>query len=63
MCRIYGHFNATVTRVELAAAAALQRHGGPDASGIRQGDAWSLGSNRLAIMDPDGGRQPGHGGL
>jgi asparagine synthase (glutamine-hydrolysing) len=58
MCRIYGHFNAIASRAELAAVAALQRHGGPDASGIRCGQTWSLGSNRLAIMDPAGGRQP-----
>jgi asparagine synthase (glutamine-hydrolysing) len=58
MCRIYGHFNAVVSPEELDAVSALQRHGGPDASGIRQGNTWSLGSNRLAIMDPDGGRQP-----
>ena len=58
MCRIYGHFNAAVTPEELETVAVLQRHGGPDASGIRRGSRWSLGSNRLAIMDPAGGRQP-----
>jgi asparagine synthase (glutamine-hydrolysing) len=58
VCRIYGHFNAIATSDELAAVAELQRHGGPDASGIRRGETWSLGSNRLAIMDPAGGRQP-----
>lgn len=58
MCRIYGHFNAVVTPGELQLAAAAQRHGGPDANGVRQGRDWSLGSNRLAIMDPGGGDQP-----
>lgn len=58
MCRIYGHLGAAVRPEELDTVAALQRHGGPDESGLRQGATWSLGSNRLAIMDPDGGRQP-----
>lgn len=58
MCRIYGHFNAAVSRGELDTVAALQQHGGPDAHGVRCGATWSIGSNRLAIMDPDGGRQP-----
>lgn len=58
MCRIYGHFNAVVTPGELRVAAAAQRHGGPDANGVRRGRDWSLGSNRLAIMDPGGGEQP-----
>jgi asparagine synthase (glutamine-hydrolysing) len=58
MCRVYGHFNARVGSDELAVVAARQRHGGPDASGIRCGQTWSLGSSRLAIMDPAGGSQP-----
>jgi asparagine synthase (glutamine-hydrolysing) len=58
MCRIYGHFNAVVASTQLRTVAALQRHGGPDAHGRTRGDGWSLGSNRLAIMDPAGGRQP-----
>ena len=60
MCRIYGHFNAAVTPAELQAVAALQLHGGPDAytSGIIRGEDWSLGANRLAIMDLSGGKQP-----
>jgi Glutamine amidotransferase domain len=36
----------------------FQRHGGPDGQGRVYGTAWSVGSNRLAITDPDGGRQP-----
>lgn len=58
MCRIFGHLNATITPDELQGVAALQRHGGPDACGVRRGGTWSLGSNRLAIMDPGGGNQP-----
>jgi asparagine synthase (glutamine-hydrolysing) len=58
MCRIYGHFSSTVSTAELENVAALQRHGGPDAQWSMTGPAWSLGTNRLAIMDPDGGAQP-----
>jgi asparagine synthase (glutamine-hydrolysing) len=58
MCRIYGHFGATVSSAELDAVALLQRHGGPDAHGRTTGDGWALGNNRLAIMDLDGGDQP-----
>ncbi len=58
MCRIYGHFNSEVAANELRAVAALQRHGGPDAHARADGGTWSLGSNRLAIMDPTHGQQP-----
>ncbi|MFH8984966.1 asparagine synthase (glutamine-hydrolyzing) [Streptomyces varsoviensis] len=58
MCRIYGHFNAVVPSDHLARVGELQRHGGPDWQGCSAGPDWSLGSNRLAVMDPAGGRQP-----
>ncbi|MGW1173653.1 asparagine synthase (glutamine-hydrolyzing) [Kitasatospora sp. NPDC002543] len=58
MCRIYGHFNAVVPPDDLARVGELQRHGGPDQQGCSVGPTWSLGINRLAIMDPAGGRQP-----
>jgi asparagine synthase (glutamine-hydrolysing) len=58
MCRIFGHFGAQPTNVELRLAAAAQRHGGPDAQSFVTGEGWSLGNNRLAIMDPGHGRQP-----
>jgi asparagine synthase (glutamine-hydrolysing) len=58
MCRIYGHFNAAVPPGDLGRVGALQRHGGPDWQGCDVGPTWSMGSNRLAIMDPEGGRQP-----
>ncbi|MEU9044986.1 MULTISPECIES: asparagine synthase (glutamine-hydrolyzing) [unclassified Kitasatospora] len=58
MCRIYGHFNAVVPPDDLARVSELQRHGGPDDQGCSVGPTWSLGSNRLAVMDPAGGRQP-----
>ncbi|MFF4457515.1 asparagine synthase (glutamine-hydrolyzing) [Streptomyces goshikiensis] len=63
MCRIYGYFNAVASPHEMRTVAALQHHGGPDATGIHQADGWGLGNNRLAVVDLDGGRQPyGEGG-
>ncbi|MEZ0089192.1 asparagine synthase (glutamine-hydrolyzing) [Streptacidiphilus sp. EB129] len=58
MCRIHGHFDATSSPHELRAAGALQRHGGPDDSRVACGPGWGLGSSRLALTDPAGGRQP-----
>ncbi|MFD6187010.1 asparagine synthase (glutamine-hydrolyzing) [Streptomyces goshikiensis] len=63
MCRIYGYFNAVASPHEMRTVAALQHHGGPDATGIHRADGWGLGNNRLAVVDLDGGRQPyGEGG-
>ncbi|MFE1500016.1 asparagine synthetase B, partial [Streptomyces albidoflavus] len=63
MCRIFGYFNAVATPHEMRTVAALQRHGGPDATGMSQAPDWGLGSNRLAVVDLDGGEQPyGRGG-
>lgn len=61
MCRICGCFGGDVPPGRLAAAAALQRHGGPDQHGLAHGDGWSLCCDRLAIMDPAGGSQPYRG--
>ena len=58
MCRIFGFFDAAAPAHEMRLAAAAQRHGGPDAHSVTAGRGWSLGNNRLAIMDPNGGRQP-----
>ncbi|MFJ8621312.1 asparagine synthase (glutamine-hydrolyzing) [Kitasatospora sp. NPDC093550] len=58
MCRIFGHFDARVTPHELRTVSAAQRHGGPDSQARAVGPGWALGINRLAIMDPVGGRQP-----
>ncbi len=58
MCRIFGHFDAEVTRHEMRTVSAVQRHGGPDAQTQASGAGWALGSNRLAVMDPGGGAQP-----
>jgi asparagine synthase (glutamine-hydrolysing) len=58
MCRIHGFFNSTGSSGEMDAVAALQQHGGPDSRGLAAAAGWSLGSNRLAIVDVDGGGQP-----
>lgn len=58
MCRIFGHFNAAVPPAELRAVGALQRHGGPDATGTACGPGWGVGANRLAVVDLAGGEQP-----
>ncbi|MFJ9810777.1 asparagine synthase (glutamine-hydrolyzing) [Streptomyces sp. NPDC101158] len=63
MCRIFGYFNASATPHEMRTVAALQRHGGPDATGMSRAPGWGLGNNRLAVVDLDGGEQPyGRGG-
>ncbi|MGW3359682.1 asparagine synthase (glutamine-hydrolyzing) [Streptomyces bungoensis] len=63
MCRIFGYFNAAVTPHAMRTVAALQRHGGPDATGVARGPGWGLGNNRLAVVGLDGGQQPyGSGG-
>jgi asparagine synthase (glutamine-hydrolysing) len=63
MCRIFGYFNAAVTPHAMRTVAALQRHGGPDATGVARGAGWGLGNNRLAVVGLDGGQQPyGRGG-
>src|SRR3954469_24584737 len=58
MCRIFGHFGAQPAHHGMRLAAAAQRHGGPDAQSVISGDEWTLGNNRLAIMDPGRGSQP-----
>ncbi|MEV5880368.1 asparagine synthase (glutamine-hydrolyzing) [Streptomyces sp. NPDC052101] len=58
MCRIFGHFGPRPAHYATRLAAAAQRHGGPDAQTVVTGDGWSLGNNRLAIMDPAHGHQP-----
>jgi asparagine synthase (glutamine-hydrolysing) len=58
MCRIYGYFNTTASSGEIAAVALLQQNGGPDGAGIAVGECWAVGANRLAVIDPGGGRQP-----
>ncbi|GHC32158.1 asparagine synthase (glutamine-hydrolyzing) [Streptomyces cinnamoneus] len=58
MCRIIGHLGARLSADSLRAAAGLQRAGGPDAQYLAARDGWALGANRLAVMAPQGGRQP-----
>jgi asparagine synthase (glutamine-hydrolysing) len=58
MCRIYGVFNDEIMPIQMRTVAALQWHGGPDGHGRFHRQKWGIGSNRLAITDPDGGRQP-----
>ncbi|MEU3455868.1 asparagine synthase (glutamine-hydrolyzing) [Micromonospora sp. NPDC006766] len=58
MCRIHGYFNTTASLAEVRDVAGRQRHGGPDATGLVRASGWGLGSNRLAIIDQDGGAQP-----
>ncbi|MBZ6295919.1 asparagine synthase (glutamine-hydrolyzing) [Streptomyces olivaceus] len=58
MCRIYGYFNAVASPNEMKRVGALQRHGGPDRTGSSRASGWGLGSNRLAVIDLDGGMQP-----
>ncbi|MFC8424225.1 asparagine synthase (glutamine-hydrolyzing) [Streptomyces sp. NPDC057236] len=58
MCRIHGYFNAVATPHEMCTVAALQRHGGPDATGMTRAPGWGLGYDRLAVVDPHGGQQP-----
>jgi asparagine synthase (glutamine-hydrolysing) len=58
VCRIFGHFDASVAPHELRIVSALQRHGGPDARSVVRGRGWALGNNRLAVVDLEGGSQP-----
>src|SRR5947209_1884895 len=58
-CRIYGYISKERVNPDiLSNVAALQIHGGPDAQTSISGENWSLGSNRLAIIDFEGGHQP-----
>lgn len=58
MCRIYGYFNAAASPRDMRTVAALQRHGGPDSTGMTRAPGWGLGNNRLAVVDLGGGAQP-----
>src|SRR5690606_19974246 len=63
-CSILGVFgtfdpaDALILRREALARSRLQRHRGPDCSGIFVGDGAILVHERLAIVDPEGGAQP-----
>jgi len=62
MCGISGifHFSAArpVDTAALAAMDAVQRHRGPDGSGVFLGERCGLANSRLAIVDRAGGAQP-----
>ncbi|MBF6546634.1 asparagine synthase (glutamine-hydrolyzing) [Nocardia brasiliensis] len=58
MCRIFGCFGKTLPVSELALSSRQQFDGGPDTQRFASGAGWSLGMNRLAIVNPEGGSQP-----
>lgn len=58
LCRIFGYVASGVSKREFKACATAQLSGGPDAQTSVTGVGWGLGANRLAIIDPAGGRQP-----
>ena len=58
MCAIAGVFNMDTQDVTLAAMLDTMRRRGPDATGICRKDNGYLLHARLAVIDPDGGRQP-----
>ena len=60
MCGIYGEIPLVPGLTVRSPESALHRlhHRGPDERGIWTGDGVSLGSCRLAVIDPAGGRQP-----
>lgn len=58
MCRIFGSFGVDVPQDELRRVSERQYQGGPDAQSLCTGENWSLGANRLAVVDPSGGGQP-----
>lgn len=52
------HFESVETRRRLETMVATLEHRGPDDAGYGVGDGVALGMRRLAIQDPQGGRQP-----
>ena len=58
MCAIAGVFNMDTQDVTLEAMLDTMRRRGPDATGICRMDNGYLLHARLAVIDPDGGRQP-----
>lgn len=57
MCAIYG-FAAPRSVEKLSVMGAALRHRGPDSRGYWESDACSMGLERLAILDIEGGKQP-----
>lgn len=56
MCGIAGGLD--LSRDKLAAMLSSLHHRGPDGSGSHVGSPFALGMTRLAILDPEHGRQP-----
>lgn len=58
LCAIAGIFDLTIHEDMLQKALETMSRRGPDGNGISRGDAWALLHSRLAIIDPEGGKQP-----
>ena len=58
VCAIAGILNGTVNRDILQRMLSTMAHRGPDGQGVERGDDWALIHTRLAIIDPEGGKQP-----
>ena len=59
MCRIFGYFGPeNVTERVLKEVSNLQLAGGPDQQSFKKDIGWSIGNNRLSIVDLDNGEQP-----
>ncbi len=56
MCAIFGGYQLGRESLEKMSAAMLHR--GPDGRALSEENGWSLGMNRLAIMDVQNGQQP-----
>eukprot|EP00218_Dolichomastix_sp_CCMP3274_P009666 CAMPEP_0170138856 /NCGR_PEP_ID=MMETSP0033_2-20121228/5238_1 /TAXON_ID=195969 /ORGANISM="Dolichomastix tenuilepis, Strain CCMP3274" /LENGTH=575 /DNA_ID=CAMNT_0010374911 /DNA_START=24 /DNA_END=1751 /DNA_ORIENTATION=- len=58
-CSILALINSPEPHKELMQElSARMRHRGPDGHGYYGGETWGLAHERLAIMDPEGGKQP-----
>ena len=58
MCAIAGILDLEIQEELLAGFLETMTRRGPDGSGIARGRAWAMLHSRLAIIDPEGGKQP-----
>ena len=58
LCAIAGIFDLTISDDVLRKALKTMARRGPDGNGISRGDDWALLHSRLAVIDPEGGKQP-----
>ena len=58
MCSICGEINFSGGVFQNTEMNDVLRHRGPDSSGIFSDNFAFLGHNRLAVMDPENGKQP-----